>query len=706
MGNNTGQKPNFLELESLRSEFIEKSFKVFSHNLKVFLYYDYFQKVLQHNNKNLSEAFLSEFIYDYINVIIRFEVWGINPEFTQKIISQLSDLKTLNTSAEYLQIINTETERIENQLQKLDSILKGSSYPENSASKAFFPLVDREAPENFYGTIDSITIRINKCDEKDKFIIVPSEKEIEKNILEQCQNSWLLALNLLKVYVKKPYKYHEVIISFDKREGFYEGNSLGIALTLSFLEQLLGFYNPVYIIKIKEQSAFTGGVTETGKVLCTSEEIIKQKVAAVFYSEINTFVIPKTEETYAYFALTQLTKQYPERNLKLIPVEDIADVLNRRDLVEIKKRNPVVRTGKFVKKNWVSAIATILLAIIFAFLFVMDFDDNPATLSADSNTLYIKNKKGNVLWTKPMPFDTNKPMPINEILRVARIVDIDHDGKNEVLLTNESDSEHGATIGLTSLKCYNKSGEIIWTYSFTDKVFSKREVLNTEYGLTIVDTLTYYFKPSLFLVASNGPSFGSAIHRIELTTGKRLPGTFWSSGHVISCLIKDIENDGRPDIIGAGYDNGYEDLVCFIYEIDTLTKVRPTTEGYLIRNFSVSPMKSFVRFPKTDFDIYSKVRTPVFHSPTYLYNSKNKKFMLSSNIPGRDQEVQIGYMINSNFLDIDIVIGSGFRVTRDTLVAHGVLKPPYTDTEEYKNIIKSKILYWKNGKWVEREHMN
>ncbi len=264
MGNNTDHKPNFLQIESLRTDLIEKSFKVFSHNLKVFLYYDYFQKVLLHNNKNLSEAFLTEFIDDYINAITRFEVWGINPEFTRKIISQLSDLKTLSTTTDYLQTINTEIERIEKQLQKLNSILQGSSYPDNLEQKAFFPLVDREAPENFYGTIDSITVRINKCVEKDKFIIIPSEKELEKKILEQCQNSWLLALNLLKVYVKKPCEYHEVIISFDKKEGIYEGNSLGIALTLSFLEQLLGFYNPAYIIKIKEQSAFTGGVTETG----------------------------------------------------------------------------------------------------------------------------------------------------------------------------------------------------------------------------------------------------------------------------------------------------------------------------------------------------------------------------------------------------------------------------------------------------------
>ena len=517
MGNNTDQKPNFLQIESLRTELIEKSFKVFSHNLKVFLYYDYFQKVLPHNNKNLSEAFLTEFIDDYISAIARFEVWCIHPEFTRKIISQLSDLQTLSTTIDYLQTIDTETERIEKQLLKLNSILQGSSYPDNSVQKAFFPLVDREAPDDFYGTIDSIAIRINKCDEKDKFIIIPSEKKIEKKILEQCQNSWLLALNLLKVYVKKPCEYHEVIISFDKKEGIYEGNSLGIALTLSFLEQLLGFYNPAYIIKIKEQSAFTGGVTETGKVLCTSEEIIKQKVAAIFFSELNTFVIPKTEETYAYFALTLLKNQYPERNLKLIPIEDISDVLNRRDLVEIKKRNPVVRTGKFVKKNWVSAIATILLAILFAFLFVMDFDDNPATLTTDGRTLFVKNKSGKILWTKKIGVPKEAAANHRILDDYCRIFDVDEDEKNEVLIAGDMQSVENNFYSSVSLLCYNAKGIVLWRYSFSDSVESEREILQPIYWLTMIDTLTINNSRSLFLISSNVSSFSSAIYRIRFS---------------------------------------------------------------------------------------------------------------------------------------------------------------------------------------------
>ena len=355
---------NLLELETLRLNLIEKSINSSSNFLRLSLYHNYFEKVILLNDPNIEEAFLTEFIEDYIKCICRFEVWGVEPFITKKVLELLKQVSHLKIASNYLDTLNSEIVRIEGQKEKLDLILNGNEFQSEKSAKAFFPLIDNEAPDEFYGIVDSITIKISRASDSNKFIIVPSETEIEKRIAEQCSQSWLLALTLLNKYVKEPYKFHEVIISFDKKFGYYEGNLLGIALTLTFLESLLNFYNPSYIINLKSQSAFTGGVLKSGEVLCTSEEIIKRKVMAVFFSEISTFVFSKCEETYAYFSLTQLKQKYPKRKLKLIAVEDINDVLNRRDVVDIKKQKLVIRTGKFIKKNWISAAATVLLVIL------------------------------------------------------------------------------------------------------------------------------------------------------------------------------------------------------------------------------------------------------------------------------------------------------------------------------------------------------
>lgn len=565
-------KKNLLEIESSRLELIEKSINSSSNFLRLSLYHNYFEKVLSLNDTNIQEAFLAEFIEDYINCICKFEVWGVEPDSTKIIIEVLKRISQLKIVNNYSDEIKYEITRIEEQKEKLKLILDGNEFQSEKSAKAFFPLIDNEAPYEFYGIVDSITVKISKASDGDKFIIVPSETEIEKRIAEQCTQSWLLALTLLKRYVKAPYKFHEVIISFDRKMGFYEGNSLGIALTLSFLQSLLNFYNPSYLINIKSQSAFTGGV------------------------------------------------------------------------------------------------------------------------------LYVKNKNGKVLWAKLV--NVSKAEIQSNRFKNAKIVDIENDGKNEVLICGERDANNNFLINSAAVTCYNSEGIEIWQRVFRDKVISEREILDTNYTVHILDTLTYNGQKSVLLFASNNNSFSSAIYRLDLKTGNRLPGTFWASGHIMDGIIKDVDNDSKQEVVGVGYDNGYEDLVFFIIENDTLTTMRPTTNDYLLRGIPFANMKQFIRIPKTDYDNYYKSRTPEYFFGSYNFDNENKKFSWATKLRNDRDDVQVGYVYSIIDSSIEIVIDSDFRVIRDSLVASGKLKPPYTDTKEYKEILKNNILYWKDGKWV------
>ena len=494
-------------------------------------------------------------------------------------------------------------------------------------------------------------------------------------------------------------------MQFNNRRGDYIGDSLGAAMTLFFLEELLNFYDSAYRITAVDKIAITGGVSVDGRMKPVSDNIIQKKTAIIFYSDISTFVVPYGEEAYAQGKLQGLKKEYPLRDLKILEVKDIDDILNRRDLVDIKKRNIVLRTGHFVKNNWISIAAIFLLAILFAYLFVLDFDFNPSSFTSDGTTLYIKNKNGKMLWTKILPTGSHQPS-YKFIRRNARVLDIDGDGTNEVILAGDYNKTNGNPKDKSSVICYNYEGNIIWKFSFADKVYSKREILNKDYGAYIIDTLTYSGVKSLFLSSSNGPSFSSAIYRLNLKTGKRLPGTFWASGHIEDCAIKYFNEDGNPDMIGAGYENGYEDICFFAYKIDTLTKVRPTTDEYLIENFPLAKMIEYIRIPKTDFDVYSKMRTPSYSIGSLLFDVKKQKVEMGTLIPNDNKYFELGYEFSKNFKTVEIIAGSTFRVRRDTLVAHGILKPPYTDTEGYKNLIKSKILYWTGNKWVHRRDLN
>ncbi len=692
--------PDYIELENQRSRLVKQTLSSSSLTLQVISFYNYFSKILPYKDQRIEEAFLAEFIEEFIWKLTAYEIWGIDPHLTENLILLINELKNRSIAAPYRDLLIEEGGRLEYQIDILWKLLAGKEPTAGEKLRAYFPLIDDGKENGFYGIIESVTVRISKASGSNKFIIVPSEREIEKRIIEQTKISWDLAFRRLRLYIKKPFPYHEVIISFEKKDGFYQGNSLGLAFTITFLQQLMSFYNPPYAISLIPGTTFTGSLAPTGETAPIGSNVISQKMSAVFYSFAKTFVIPKKDEAAAIEEFRILREKYPSRTLKIIPIETLDDVLNRRDIIEIKKRNAAARTGKFLRKNWISAATILASIVIIFFLFIIDLDDNPSSLSSDGSTLYIKNKNDRVLWTKKISIDNRTFVGNRAITRYAMIVDINSDGMNELIICHESDGKTGYSSLKPILRCYDKNGNQIWKFSFTDFVESKREILNSEYNIWIIDTLTFAGIKSIYLSSTNGPSFSSAIYRIDIKNGRRLSGTLWASGHILDCNMENITVNNKPNIIGAGYDNGYEDLVLFVYPIDTLTSVRPTTEDYIIRGYPAADLKAYIRFPKNDFDNYMKVRTP-----SYLVNGllpENNKIKFGSSIPPQNIELETGYAVALNFKDIEINFSSSFRVQRDTLVAHGILKPPYTDTKEYREIIKNNILYWQNGHWVKK----
>lgn len=695
-------KPNILELEFLRSELIEKTLYTNSNFLRLFLYQNYFEKILSLNNPNLEEAFLKEFLDDYVSCISKFEVWGVEPDITNKLLEQFNKVASLKVAVEILTSLNSEIERIEKQSEKLSLILEGKDVEDGEPHKAFFPLIDKDAAAGFYGIIESVTVRINKSEECDKFIIIPSEKEIEKKIIEQCETSWQLALSLSKQYVKKPNKFHEVIISFDKKEGIYEGNSLGISLTLSILEQLLMFYNPAYIIKIKELSAFTGGVTEPGTVLTTGEEIIKQKVAAVFFSEINSFAFPKSEENYVRFALAQLKNQYPKRALKIIPVEDVYDVLNRRDLVEIKKRNPVVRTGKFVKKNWITFSLLIVITAMAYFTSWWDFDDNPVKLQHKGRFLYVMNKNEKVLWKKFMFYDAGIGEGVGQLRISAKIIDINSDGINEVIIANEADTtknNYGNCI--TRIACYNNYGDSVWTYRFKDKVSTPFKEFSNHYWPNLIDIVKEGDQNVLYCFAYHIQFYPGVIFKLDANTGQRLSGAFWHTGRISDCYIGDFNEDDELELVATGTHNGYESNFIFSVDLRNLEGTAPSVYNYKFFNKEITSFNNYVQIPITDLARFQEFRYGNIRTGSLIYAKSTKSFRISIEQGFNQSNIAaMNFIFDKNLNLIDIDCADAMQTIRDSLVVKGELDLPYTNTPEYFNSLKQRILYWDGERFV------
>ncbi|MFZ1279553.1 MAG: hypothetical protein WAR59_01860, partial [Ignavibacteriaceae bacterium] len=524
-----------LELEEKYSELKSDLSGQISRRTKLLKISGYLGVALSDPKSQLIEPYIVEFIPDFIKLILDLEIRGLRPELLQTIKQQTNKLKALNLSVINFAEIKKAVEVLKDKIDLLNSWLNNKNQL-SKTTKIYFPLLEKIDGNFEAGYLESVSIVIKNGEQR--FLISPADLENDEQLEKQVPLCFKKAIEYSKQYIKNIKSSYTVYLHFEKRLGILTGNSLGAALTLSFIEAILKHYNSPIILNINNCVAITGGIDDNSKIISTSKSIVQTKLETVFFSDVQIFCVSKIDELWADEKLKELKSNYPNRELKVIGLTDLNDLLDRRQIVEIKKQPIIKRTGKFVKKNWISAVATVLLAILFAYLFVMDFDDNPAMFEQNWNLLKIQNKNGKVLWTARLNFSPTVSK-VNRSKYSQKIIDINNDGVNEVLIAEEDIPLESNNFGRVA--CFDKNKNLIWEYYFRDTVSTFRKWTNT-YTASILDILTISNKKVLFIMARNIPNFANAVFTIDLLTGKRYDSTntLWNAGAINNCIFGDF----------------------------------------------------------------------------------------------------------------------------------------------------------------------
>lgn len=568
-----------LELEQKYSELKSALSELNSKRNKLLLIADYFSFINPNDNANILEAYFVEFIPDFLSYIKSLEIRGLNPEVLLKLQAQLKTLRELNFANVSKDDLSSSSYALDEKLKVMGKWLNNGPL-NKSDSKIYFPVLEKKESGFGNGYLESLNVEIKNGEQK--FYITPSEYEGDEQLEKQVTLCFSTAINYCKKFIRKIKPTHTIYLHFEDKLGMYSGNSLGIALTLIFIETILKHYNSATVININSCIAVTGGIDQNSKIISTSKTIIEIKLETVFFSDTQIFCVPKVDEMWAEEKLKELKTKYPNRDLKIIGLSDLEDLLSRRNVVDIRKQKLIVRSGKFVKKNWISAVATVLLAILFGYLIVMDWDENPDTFYSDGNNIYVLNKKGRNLWSYNCFIEKYVYTNQDAMKYYIKFKDIDDDGINEIFYVQpEINNTHNRTdqamlIGLKNLN------DTLWTYTFRDSVSSEREILSNNYSLSIIDFIDLNDKNLIVCWAQNTTSFANAVFLIDTKTGKRINKTHWVSGHITGGMILDLNQDRREDLLLTGIDNGYEEAVIWGVEIDQLDGYRPTIQSYVI----------------------------------------------------------------------------------------------------------------------------
>ncbi len=686
---------NIFKIEEQRLQLNENLLVEKSSIGSLILINSFFDQILKTKDEIVYESFLTEFSSVYIQHLQNFNSLGMPPEFVNKIIENARIILESDLIPNENDKITEEIRRLSKEKLKINSLLQGDNnynieditFPVNVYSSNF---------KGVYGQIENVSIKIhyNKFLTKNKFLVVPSSQEIDERLQEQINTSWELALKYLSKHHKSVKQFHEVIIVFEHKYASYEGNSLGLALTLGFIHELFNFYNTHVSLKINKNLTFTGGVEKNGSVTPIGPEIIATKIKTVFYSPISLFAIPDSDYDSATDSLNKLKETFPERKLKLIRISEFEDLLNNRQIVDIKKVTTYKRTDKLVRNNKVTVLLSAILIALVGFLSFVNFDNNPHEFKLVGETINILNKHGKVLWSKQFGRILYDEAII--VKYYCRIYDVDDDGINEVLLTHEvltiQDIENQGRIA-----CFDFAGKLIWKYKFRDSVATEREIYKDEHLSRLIDIKKVNSKTILF-AASSHFFFPSAVYKLDAKTGKRIEGTLWSQGHFGFGEIEDYNNDGELEIFIGGINNGLESAFALLINLSDLNGQTPSTNNYLFKDIPMAKMTKFLLFEKTDICEYFKNR---FNGTSSTFYQKEKfTYNVGVNEYHPDIDIAVYYAFNNSFDSAWTLIGDAFQFNRDSLIIKGELNPPFTNDKLYNDLLVSKITEWDGEKFV------
>lgn len=648
-----------------------------------------------------NEAIFTEFYPVYLKLLGSFRVFGSPPAYSSSVLRNAKKLYSLPSGAFKDPELAAEIKRISAELKRLKQILSGEPVAtKRTDENPLFPVIESGEASTGMTYLDSLDVKVNPASGQTVFIVHPTYKEEETILLEQVKDSFSAALAMFPKGKKKIPEAFEVQVLFNSRLGIYSGNSFGALLTILIYFEIQRMILPNLVYTTAPGLAITGAVNASGGITPVGRGNIIRKVRSVFFSDVTNFIIPKEDEPVARTALAKLQMKWPNRLLEITAVNDVTDILNRRDIILITKRPIKERIKATARKHKYSSLVLIPLLVLLGFMYAREFDSNPVAFELEGTTLMVKNKFGNVLWSNVVHPNVPRQMSDIELSTRIRIIDVDGDGENEIISASEFASA-GMLRFASELFCMDAKKEIIWRFSFRETVSSPKESnIPAEYNPKIIDTVTIDGNLRLLIWANNGPTYPTAMFYLDPRTGIKVSESIWNAGFINQVGLADVDSDQEIEIVICVMDNGQRYQRILAFEKKFAECMIQTRQDYMLYGKPVAKPILDISIPSTDYiQKFTSHTVDYFANRIVTKDAKGKLHFKSRYSINIDSDMY-SLVLDTRTHEIDYFIEGGYRAIRDSLVNAGKLPLPYTDTKEYTEILKNGVRYKMDGKWV------
>ena len=631
--------------------------------------------------------------------------------------SDTSALKKLNNIFSYLlqsnqvknKKLNNELRDIKNEVQSLIRHNRGS---------IFVPVVEGrkkliDDSSNSWGRLRKINIRITGENEVDK------DKIIRRFEIFGTEQPYELESNTVSDAVRKLYehkfgseleKYFKGNLEYELTGTYHQGSSYLAAVAALWFSEIQHHEYRIERFEVNSQIAITGGIDQYGFLIPVAEEGIKEKTKAAFYSWCPFLVVPKAQQQLFENNVQILRETYPERDLKIIGLEELKELFyDRRLTIHI---NPS-KFNHYAKLTWkkkfeAAGIAIILIMAMAIFrLAYGPLDQNPVLYSFAGEVLQIKNQSEVKLETIQVGRQTVQRAERRLQSNFVVFHDVTGNGREDIIWAEIEEGENFRSSTLKSKSLGNS--DYIWQKPLRYDLDFPGKPFVTErdyYPVKLAVNDSNKNSPRLVISADHVRYFPGILSVRDLQTGEE-QSHFINTGRIQDFEITDLNNDGSAQIIFCGINNAFNMAFLAILNLDEVEGHSPLTDEYRVVGYEVNENIQYVLIPKTV--VGQSVMT---HRPYNVAESitlRREENIIQVNVTDfhqyRGSNVELpasqAYLLYNFDFDLNLIgVGTsdGYNLTSNFLYTNGMMDeyPDYRYFESYGE----RLLYWDGGGFV------
>jgi hypothetical protein len=623
-------------------------------------------------------------------------------------------------SAEYLlKISKLLKERVANINNKDSSVVKSLIHElgqllKSEADSVFVPTVELYKHSDFgvieYGRLRKLTVQLDRVssDGYDKIYrrypvigIEQAEWPESKKISEAARR---LISNKKKVSDGKYYTGHT---HYQTNIAFHDGDSANAAIAHLWFVGLQRKNNQRERYEMQPNICITGNVDSAGNLLPVDSEGVVAKARAAFFSIINYMVVPASQYLQFLEAIDELQSEYPKRDLIVISVKNLNELLYDRRLTQ--HINPSKFTH-FVKQAWQKryegvgiSVIVILVLIIFRLIYG-PLDQRPVSGEFEGTLLKVKNESGMIIDRIEVGAHTVATEK-NNLSTDHSLVTFWKSQNQYSIIWGETGARQNLSIsgGLLKKKQIN-SDEPDWvkTLRYDLQFPNKPEIINGIYlpkKLLSMGQVVESENSQLITIVNHAPYFPGLLSVRDPNTGIEL-SHFVNTGRIHDAIILE-SGGGNRKIAFSGVNNAFDMAFVAFLNIENITGHSPLNDEYNLLDYSLNESIEYILIPKTivgqsvlsarKYNIAERLRYFPESGVLEVYVTDYEQYDRDTvELPASRSKVY--YYFNDDLSLRGVGTSDGYDLTADYLYSNGIIdqNPDYRYFENYQE----KLLYW------------